>query len=68
MCADPELDGIRSSSPLFLHVEQIKIAMEHGKHVFCEKPLGTNVLSARKLKRLLRPIRNWCSNWLHAPV
>ncbi|WP_418504295.1 Gfo/Idh/MocA family oxidoreductase [Dysosmobacter welbionis] len=43
MCADPELDGIVIVSPSFLHVEQIKIAMEHGKHVFCEKPLGTNV-------------------------
>lgn len=63
MCADPELDGIVIVSPSFLHVEQIKIAMEHGKHVFCEKPLAPMWLSARKLKRLLRPIRNWCSNW-----
>ena len=43
MCADPELDGVVIVSPSFLHVEQIKIAMEHGKHVFCEKPPGIDV-------------------------
>ena len=51
MCADPELDGVVIVSPSFLHVEQIRIAMEHGKHVFCEKPLGIDVLSARRRKR-----------------
>lgn len=52
MCANSELDGIVIVSPSFLHVEQIKIAMEAGKHVFCEKPLGTDVpqcLAAEKI-------------------
>ena len=47
MCADPELDGVVIVSPSFLHVEQIKIAMEHGKHVFCEKPLGIDVAQCK---------------------
>ena len=51
MCADPELDGIVIVSPSFLHVEQIKIAMEHGKHVFCEQPLGTNVAQCKEAEK-----------------
>ena len=53
MCADPELDGIVIVSPSFLHVEQIKIAMEHGKHVFCEKPLGTNVAQCKEAEKVV---------------
>ena len=43
MCADPELDGIVIVSPSFLHVEQIKIAMEHGKHVAVEVPAAQSL-------------------------
>ena len=43
MCKNPELDAIVIVSPSFLHCQQIEIAMNHGKHVFCEKPLGTDV-------------------------
>ena len=43
MCADPELDGIVIVSPSFLHVEQIKIAMEHGKHVAVEVPAAMSL-------------------------
>ena len=53
MCADPELDGIVIVSPSFLHVEQIKIAMEHGKHIFCEKPLGTNVAQCKEAEKVV---------------
>ena len=53
MCADPELDGIVIVSPSFLHVEQINIAMEHGKHVFCEKPLGTNVAQCKEAEKVV---------------
>ncbi|NLJ95452.1 MAG: Gfo/Idh/MocA family oxidoreductase [Clostridiaceae bacterium] len=43
MCRRPDLDAIVIVSPSSLHPEQIKIAMENGKHVFCEKPLGVTV-------------------------
>lgn len=52
LCADPELDAICIVSPSALHVEQIELALKHGKHVFCEKPLGVDVpqcLAAEKL-------------------
>ncbi len=43
MCQNPELDAICIVSPSKYHPEQIAIAMKHGKHVFCDKPLGTTV-------------------------
>ena len=53
MCADPELDGVAIVSPSFLHVEQIRIAMEHGKHVFCEKPLGIDVAQCKEAEKVV---------------
>ena len=53
MCADPELDGVAIVSPSFLHVEQIRIAMEHGKHVFCEKPLGIDVAQFKEAEKVV---------------
>lgn len=43
MCANPEIDGVVIVSPSMFHSEQIKIAMEAGKHVFTEKPLDVTV-------------------------
>ena len=52
-CKNPELDAIVIVSPSFLHCQQIEIAMNHGKHVFCEKPLGTDAVSYTHLKQML---------------
>ena len=43
MCANPELDAIVVVSPSMYHAEHIKIALDAGKHVFCDKPLDTTV-------------------------
>ncbi len=43
MCSNPELDAIAIVSPSMFHAEQIKIALDAGKHVFCDKPLDTTV-------------------------
>ncbi|MGE4549047.1 MAG: Gfo/Idh/MocA family oxidoreductase [Intestinibacillus sp.] len=43
MCNNPELDAIVIVSPSMYHGEQIKIALDAGKHVFCDKPLDTTV-------------------------
>ena len=51
MCKNPEIDAIVIVSPSALHPEQIRIAMEHGKHVFSEKPLGTDVSECRKAEK-----------------
>ena len=53
MCKNPELDAIVIVSPSFLHCQQIEIAMNHGKHVFCEKPLGTDVAQFKAAEKVI---------------
>ena len=49
MCKNPELDAIVIVSPSFLHCQQIEIAMNHGKHVFCEKPLAPKADACKRI-------------------
>lgn len=44
--ADPDIDLIDISSPGSTHVEIAVAALEAGKHVLCEKPLGNTVEEA----------------------
>jgi myo-inositol 2-dehydrogenase/D-chiro-inositol 1-dehydrogenase len=40
---DPEVDAVWICSPSAFHAEQIKAAAANGKHVFCEKPIATDL-------------------------
>lgn len=51
MCDNPELDAISIVSPSALHTEQIAIALDAGKHVFCEKPLDTNIEHCKQAEK-----------------
>lgn len=42
LAADPEIDIIYIATPHNLHMKNTIMAMEHNKHVLCEKPLGIN--------------------------
>lgn len=53
MCQDPELDAVAIITPSALHAGQINIAMRHGKHVFCEKPLGTTVAQCKEAEKII---------------
>lgn len=53
MVNSPNLDAIVIVSPSGFHTEQIKLAMEKGLHVFCEKPIGLEIEEIEKTVELI---------------
>lgn len=51
LCARGDLDGVSICTPNVAHREHALLAFRHGKHVFCEKPLGTSVAEAAEITR-----------------
>ncbi|HEY6762398.1 MAG TPA: Gfo/Idh/MocA family oxidoreductase [Baekduia sp.] len=49
MLADPRVDVVHITSPNHLHHPQAKAALQAGKHVVCEKPLGMDSAQTREL-------------------
>ena len=46
---DPETELVYVSSPHNLHYAHVKMCLEHGKHVICEKPFTVNAKQAEEL-------------------
>jgi predicted dehydrogenase len=51
MLADPELDAVIIATSDAFHVPAARAALEAGKHVLCEKPLGINVEDVESLRQ-----------------
>jgi predicted dehydrogenase len=49
MLADPDIDAVYNPLPNHLHVPWSIKAMEAGKHVLCEKPIGMDAVDAHTL-------------------
>jgi len=54
MYSNYDLDAVFICTPSFLHYEASKRALEHGIHVFCEKPMGLGSNDAFKLVNMAR--------------
>jgi predicted dehydrogenase len=54
MLADPQVDVVHITSPNHLHFAHARAALEAGKHVVCEKPLGMDSAETGELLRLAR--------------
>lgn len=52
LLANPDVDLVYVNTPPFLHAEQVRAALEAGKHVLVEKPLATTVEEGEALLQL----------------
>jgi phthalate 4,5-cis-dihydrodiol dehydrogenase len=49
LCADAELDAVYVASPHQFHVDHVKLAARHGKHVLVEKPMALSLADCREM-------------------
>ncbi|MGC1163819.1 MAG: Gfo/Idh/MocA family oxidoreductase, partial [Candidatus Sulfotelmatobacter sp.] len=52
LMSSPEIDAIAVVTPVWTHYELAKAALEHGKHIFVEKPFTSNAGQAQELIEL----------------
>ena len=53
MLADPELDAVIIATSDSFHVEASRRALEAGRHVLCEKPIGVSIEEVEELSRVV---------------
>lgn len=51
---DPAVDVVYIATPHSLHLENARLALEHGKHVLCEKPLTLTAAGSAEMVALAR--------------
>jgi len=49
LCASPEVDAVFVTTPNAFHLPDVLIAIQHGKPVLCEKPMGINSNECRQM-------------------
>lgn len=57
LAASPDIDLIQISTPPFFHVQHLQAAVESGKHVYCEKPVGIDVEQARHALQIAKLVK-----------
>jgi myo-inositol 2-dehydrogenase/D-chiro-inositol 1-dehydrogenase len=48
LLADPSIDAVFIATPPFEHPRMLEAAIESGKHVYCEKPMGVDYAGCRR--------------------
>ena len=46
---DPDIDAVYVTTPNAHHVKPVLCAIEHGKHIFSEKPMSTSLKSSKRI-------------------
>lgn len=54
MCKDPDVEAVAIVTNTTMHLDMIRIAMENGKHVFCEKPLAETEEKCREAEAIIK--------------
>ena len=54
MAADPSVDLVYVATPHSHHYEHVKLCLEHGRHVLCEKAFMINSSQAKEAVRMAR--------------
>jgi predicted dehydrogenase len=57
MAADPRIDVVDNCGPDPVHPDPCIAALEHGKHVICEKPMAVSAADARRMRDAARSAR-----------
>jgi predicted dehydrogenase len=52
LAADPDIDAVYVATTHNFHYENVRLCLEHGKHVLCEKPFTVNAAQSRELIEL----------------
>jgi len=51
LLAQPGLDAVLITTPVFLHPAHFEAAVKANKHIYCEKPAGADVAGVKRLMR-----------------
>lgn len=49
LLADPAIDAVVITTPVYLHPEHFEAAVNARKHIYCEKPAGASVAGVKRL-------------------
>ena len=53
LCEDPNVEAVAIVTNTDSHVDMIKLAMDAGKHVFCEKPLAETIEKCKQAEEIV---------------
>jgi len=49
LCADPDVNAVYIASPHQFHVEHVRVAAAHGKHILVEKPMALSIAECQAM-------------------
>lgn len=52
-----DVDLVHIATPPFFHVQHLKAAVEGGKHVYCEKPVGIDIRQAKEALEIAKRVK-----------